>query len=362
MSAARARDILRDAGDLSRFSVVCMPDFFLDHFVEAGDYDAFRSRIDGIHGRGGGNLVGLPQRFAMGGNATNTALALARLGVRVRLVCRTDSFGAGALASALEGSGVDLSGVRDDGTLAVTTALEFRDSDGANRNVMISTSGSVADHGPEDLTADDLAGIREADAVVITNWSQNVRRGTALAAHVARIGHESGALTYFDTGDPTSRSQADIEDLVERVLAADDLDVFALNENELHHLARAVGVVPEDAPRDSARDTLVGMGSALAKHVRATLDVHTANFAASWPRATGRAVDHPAYEVECLRVTGAGDAWNAGNVLGHILGADARDRLALANAVAGFYVSSPDGRHPTAAEVAAFMDGPLVEG
>lgn len=58
----------------------------------------------------------------------------------------------------------------------------------------------------------------------------------------------------------------------------------------------------------------------------------------------------PTFCVEPLRVTGAGDSWNSGNILGHLAG------LALANAVAGLYISGKDGIAPTLAEVARFLE------
>jgi sugar/nucleoside kinase (ribokinase family) len=63
----------------------------------------------------------------------------------------------------------------------------------------------------------------------------------------------------------------------------------------------------------------------------------------------------PAYDVELRRSTGAGDAWNAGNIFGALLGLTTAFRLCLANAVAGYYVSSKRAVHPTVDDLIAFI-------
>jgi len=57
-----------------------------------------------------------------------------------------------------------------------------------------------------------------------------------------------------------------------------------------------------------------------------------------------------------LRSTGAGDAWNAGNIFGDALGLPDSCRLTLANAVAGFYVSSLTAEHPTLPKLIEFCN------
>ena len=63
----------------------------------------------------------------------------------------------------------------------------------------------------------------------------------------------------------------------------------------------------------------------------------------------------PTFNVKVLRATGAGDAWNAGNILGDHNGLSDECRLTLANAVSACYLSSEDGMHPTKEKLAAFL-------
>lgn len=347
MSDLRAlADRLR-ALDPSRFHVVTLPDFFLDHFVRVPPWSQAEPTWRAVHARGGGNVPTPGQHFQPGGNAANTALALARLGVRVHLVARTSAFGKAYLAETLGRMGVDLTYVRGDGQLAVTTALEFQEDRPAN--VMLSDPGSVAQYGPEDLDANDWTLLEAADLVLLANWAQN-RRGTALVEAVARGASRDGTTTMLDTGDPSVRgaeASAGIAELRDKVLPLRELGVYAMNENELRQVTgRALRTGEEELDAAAALATLRPWG---------TLDLHTARFAASYG-SWGRALA-PTFRVEPLRVTGAGDSWNAGDILGHLAGLPPEDRLALANAVAGLYVSGKDGLSPRLADVVAFLAG-----
>lgn len=335
--AARLREL--DAGSLH---VVTMPDFFLDHFVPLPTWRGVLPAWEGVHGRGGGNVPTPGQHFQPGGNAANTALALARLGVRTHLVARTSPFGRTVLEHTVARHGVDLRHVRADGELSVTTALEFQE--GRPVNVMLSDAGSVAHFGPETLDANDWTLLEAADLVLVTNWSQN-RLGTALVDAVAKAAHRAGTLSMVDVGDPSARA-ADLPELLSKVVAHPELDVLALNENELRQLTGRA-LAEGEAEVTAARELH-------ARRAHGTLDLHTARFAASFGPA-GEAVV-PTFRVEPLRVTGAGDSWNAGNIVGHLARLGVADRLLLANAVAALYISGKEILAPTMGEVVRFLE------
>ncbi|HLE95840.1 MAG TPA: carbohydrate kinase family protein [Candidatus Thermoplasmatota archaeon] len=340
--ALRVADRLESArpGD---FHVVALPDFFLDHIVVAPPWSDATSAMQAVHARGGGNVPGWPQRFAPGGNAANTALAVARLGARSHLVARTDAFGLAYLRETIGPLGVDLKQVRDDGDLAITTALEFGEE---RRNVMLSWAGSVADLRPEHLDDNQLTLVQGSDAVVLANWTANRGGGTELFEHVLKSTGGGRTLAYVDTGDPSARL-ADVPDLKRRVFAHPDLDVLALNENELRLFSGVPGV---EAGR-----------AALRREVApdATLDVHTSE--ASWTAGPHGETSVPAFRVRFVRATGAGDVWNAGNLLGHLLDLAPDERLLLANATAAIYVSGT-GPPPRLADVVAWLrSGPAFQ-
>jgi sugar/nucleoside kinase (ribokinase family) len=92
----------------------------------------------------------------------------------------------------------------------------------------------------------------------------------------------------------------------------------------------------------------------LAQRLFARIDLHTTSFSASLKGK--REVVMPTFNVKVLRATGAGDAWNAGNILGDKYGLSVECRLMLANAVSACYISDPEGLHPTKARLANFLE------
>lgn len=335
--AARLRDARPE-----RFTVTCLPDFFVDVVVPMAPWQVARDQMAGVVERKGGNVPTTLQRVSQGGNAANTALALARMGVRARLIAATSPLGAVLARAFLEPHGVDLSRLRVGAEMSSTVALEFGPE---RRNVMLSHPGPVGDFGPERLDAEDWEAIRGSDAVLVGNWNLN-RAGTSLAAEVLREASQAGSLSYFDSGDPSARA-SEVPRLFGTVLTAPWLSVLGCNENELGFFAAAAGDVRSRGLLDRAR--------AVKREVRAVLDVHTRDLALSLaaPDQVAEAKPPP---VEGRRATGAGDAWNAGNLLGHLLGLPPEDRLALANAVATCYVTSPDPLPPARDDVARLLE------
>ena len=214
-----------DLKKLSELHVVLFPDFFVDHFLYFDEFEKAFDKIKNISLQGGGNLPGVRQRIHQGGNAANAALALARLGVKSHLICRTDGFGLHLLKYFLEKEGVDLSRVKSDGKLAITTAMEFGKE---HSNVMVGDTGSVSDFSFNYLDECDLDCISNSDMVCVLNWNLNMV-GTAFASDVFQFAKKHNVKTFFDSGDPSSRIK-DVSALMNSVLTGDHLDIFGLNE------------------------------------------------------------------------------------------------------------------------------------
>ena len=81
--------------------------------------------------------------------------------------------------------------------------------------------------------------------------------------------------------------------------------------------------------------------------------MHTTTFSVTVTKE--RAVFVPAFKIKPLRATGAGDAWDAGNLLGDANGLSDDCRLTLANAVSACYLSDPEGNHPTKQKLVKFL-------
>jgi sugar/nucleoside kinase (ribokinase family) len=54
-------------------------------------------------------------------------------------------------------------------------------------------------------------------------------------------------------------------------------------------------------------------------------------------------------------VTGAGDSWNAGNIVGELSGLPHIERLLLANATAAYYIQDEAGKHATRQNIVDFL-------
>jgi len=317
--------------ELSTFHVVMLPDFFVDHFVSLDTVEKTCNAVKTVAAQGGGNLPGIAQRITQGGNAANTALALARLGISAHLICRTDPLGMHLLQYFLGNSGVDLSGVKTDGNLAITTALEFQEH---HANVMIGDPGSVTTFSFELLNDHDRELIASADLVGVTNWNLN-RSGTDLACKVFEIAKKQGVRTFFDSGDPSPRLH-DIPELINKVLMNPQLDIFGLNENELRYYSNSSNKTQEE---------MISAAVLLKKKIPARIDLHTSLFSGSI-RDTFIVVPTMSLSI-VYRSTGAGDAWNAANVFADLLGFADDERLLFANMFAGHYISSTDVVHST---------------
>ena len=333
----RLRQIDRD--NLSDFHVVLCPDFFVDHFLTLGEFEHTFARIKDVYQQGGGNFPGISQKIHQGGNAANSALALARLGVKSHLICRTDEFGLHLLNYFLGKNSVDLSCVKTDGKLAVTAALEFGEG---HTNVMIGDTGSVSDFAFESLDENDLELISNSDMLCVLNWNLN-KNGTELARKTFKFAKEHNTKTFFDTGDPSPRKN-EIQELMKDVLTDENLDILGLNENELLHYS--------DITIDSDED-IIKAAVSLKNKIHARIDLHTANLSCTIDKEK---IVVPAQELSKIyRSTGAGDAWNAGDIFGELLGFDDEERLLFANLVAGCYISSSEPVLPTLEKIIEFL-------
>ena len=314
---------------LRRTRTVVLPDLYVDALAFMPAWTESRRRMNAIARRGGGNLPVDAIEFKLGGNAANLAVALARLGAQVDLIAHTDAFGHSLLQRAAAGTKLRTQGVQVGARTASSVVLECGSS-----NVMLSHAGPLSDFGPERLTPEDWERIESADAVALVNWSQN-RRGTALLRKLsARLGRRN-VFFYLDTGDVRHRGP-DVSALRRDRSAWRGVSAFGMNQNELGAF--------------TSGDTLEH-AQALAQELGTRIDLHTRTWAAT---VTGDGATRvAAARSRARRLTGAGDAWNAGNLAGYLMQLGERERLRLAHRVASRFVTGSSGLPPTAAEVAA---------
>lgn len=337
------------------FSVVVMPDFFLDRLVAfEGNVKKLYSVVAEIADRKGGSINGVKQMELRGGNAANTAAALAALGVKVYPIISTSQLGFQLLRFYLKPLGVDLSHVKTRNRTSITTALELVHGDG-KVNVMLRDVGSLAEFSPEDLNIKDFELLKKADYVCVFNWAGTRCHGTKLAQEVfSHVKKRGQGKTYYDTADPTPNKER-ISQLIEKVLLSNLIDIFSVNESEAicyaSHLSNEVtklkkALKPEELAKKCAE--------ILAENMSARVDLHTTTFACSFTKNSRTIV--PTFRVSVLRSTGAGDVWNAGNIFADAHGFSDVCRLTFANAVSAYYISNPKAEHPTLEEIVRFLE------
>ena len=340
--------------DHKKHDVVVMPDFFLDRLINL-DCDAtrFSSMVADVVNRKGGSIVGIAQTDLRGGNAINTASALAALGVKVTPIVCTNKLGFQQIKFYFKKYHVDTSHIKISEKASITTALELKTENG-KANVMLRDLGALADFGPSNLTDSDYALIENADYVCLFNWAGTRKFGTKLAETVFRRAKAKGkGKTYYDTADPTPNRDR-IPELMENVLKTSQVDVLSLNENEaICYAALLDNEINEKKEKMRFDELAMEAARVLARCLIARIDLHTTVFSATLTRKSEVVV--PAFKVQALRATGAGDAWNAGNILGDGNALSDECRLALANAVSACYLSDPEGSHPTRQKLVKFI-------
>jgi len=340
--------------EVQEINVVVMPDFFLDRLISLNcDVKNFYRMIEKIAKRNGGSIDGIRQVDLKGGNAVNTASALAALDVKVTPIVCTSKLGSKLVRFYLNPRKVDLSHVKIFDNASITTAIELENEKG-KVNVMLRDVGALADFGPHHLNNEDFETIENADYVCVFNWAGTRHFGTELAETIFRHVKTAGkGKTYCDTADPTTNKKK-IPKLM-KVLQSNHVDILSLNDNEAICFASQLNDKIKKLAKTSKFDNLAKESARiLASRLSARVDLHTATFSATFTKKGETIV--PAFRVPVLRVTGAGDAWNAGNILGDAHGLSDDHRLALANAVAAYYISNPKGTHPTRKKLVQFIE------
>ena len=341
--------------DIGEINAVVMPDFFLDRLISLNyDVKCFSEILGNVAKRKGGSIDKIDQTELRGGNAINTASALAALGLKVTPIACTSKFGLQLMKFYLKPWVVNFSHIKICEKLSMTTALELMTEKG-KINVMLRDVGALANFGPRNLNNDDFEAIEKADFVCVFNWAGTRSFGTELAKSVFHHVKTKGkGKTYYDTADPIP-NKGKIPELVKSVLQSKHVDILSVNENEaICYASQLSNEIKELRKRLRFEELAKESARILASHLSARVDLHTTSFSATFTKKGKTIV--PAFKVSVLRATGAGDAWNAGNILGDALGLSDGSRLALANAVAAYYISNPNGMHPTRRQLIKFCD------
>ncbi len=335
---------------------VILPDFFLDHFVIAGEFNEFIQGLKELAEQGGGNLLGNTQLVRRGGNSVNTACALKALDANPCIIITTDEQGL-ALMKGLAPE-LDFSYVHLEGNLSATVSIEVT-YDGRRVNLMISDSGSASDFGFNDLTKSDLELIKQSGLVSLLNLNHN-RRAVELSSELfSFVKSETSAITFTDIGDPSNNPEI-IEPLAKKVVSEGLVDYLGVNENEAAWFAWALDG-RNGKWREALKDPTKWLSAAryLAKETGVSVQLHTQYY--TGVVETDDVLCVPTFDVPSDLLCGAGDAWNAGAIYGILSDFTKHERLVLSNAISALYVSSKDATHPTKSQIIEFLESnPLL--
>ncbi|SRR5579883_821913 len=303
--------------------VVVLNDFFLDRIISVSDVGSFYGQImEKINF--GGSIRDIPQRDIKGGNATNVAFALARLGCPVSLVTVSDKAGTALIRETFAGlDNVNLYVI--DGRPGRTTALEFQNGDHIV-NIMFSDLGDNANFGPERLGAKERGAVEGAGAVIVTNWASNMK-GTELAKFAFE--KSKGALHILDPADIQTRSK-EFREALGRL--GPDMDSLCINENECNILLGQYGL-----GRASGTEETKDLVKELSAKSSVPIDLH--GISGSYWTDGREALFVKSFPARPVLVTGAGDVWDAANAVGYMAELEPDERLLFANATAALYVS-----------------------
>jgi ribokinase len=336
--------MLRLLERISRLKVSVLPDFFADRILKVPSIQRLSRQVILKANAGGGSLRGLSQTEIRGGNATNLAFALSSLSVRTRLYCVGDNLTRAVITTHPENCEIKII----EGKPGYTTAFEFPHK-GRIVNVMLSDVGDVGYFDGKQLSGADLHNLGKSDCIALVNWSCNLN-GNELAEKIFSLRGRNRRLNFLDPAD-LSGAEERIRTLVKNIVAKGDVDVVSLNENEARILARKLSV--GRLPISYRAKDLRRISAALHDGLSVTIDIHT-------PIGSASSIGHETYWANSFGmiggvVTGAGDAWDAGDITGHLIRLEVENRLRLANACAYLYVAGKNAEPPNLSSVIGFL-------
>ena len=319
-------------------SIAVMPDFFVDRIIRLESKEQLFDALAEKAKRGGGSIRGIPTTDVKGGNAVNVAYCLAKLGVKVALFTMANEVGATMIKEAFSQFGDRVALRIASGKSGLTTSFEFPHED-TRVNVMVSDIGDNANFGPEKLSSQaDLAILKNADGVVVVNWASN-QKGTELAEFAFR--NSPSAFHLIDPADVETRKR-DFSDSLGKLAGL--IDSVSINENECNSLADALGL-GRLLGASSSMDEVKSAAKKIAEKVGISTDLHS-KVGAAWSNGKESTFVRT-IKVDARTLTGAGDAWDAADIVGYLAGLDPQERLLFANCCASLFVRDPQGQPPT---------------
>jgi sugar/nucleoside kinase (ribokinase family) len=192
---------------------------------------------------------------------------------------------------------------------------------------------------------------KKASIVALTDWSMYPHMTSVWKVINEEVFSilEGRPWLFVDLVDPSSRSDADIKDMLEvlKLFDAHMCAVLGLNQNEANILSRMLGIpVPPESEKESSSEQAAALRAALNL---TKVVIHGHAYAVCAHAGGMDSVDGPFCD-NPLKSTGAGDRFNAGFALGLALNLLPVDCLLLAVASSGYFV-----RHARSASAAGLV-------
>jgi sugar/nucleoside kinase (ribokinase family) len=273
----------------------------------------------------------------IGGCAVNTATALARLGIPVEIIGRvgTDPFGDFVLQQLAE-QGIGVRNVSRDPKAGTSATMVMVDPDGERR--FVHYLGANAHLTLDDV---DLSVIESAEILHVAGALVLPGLDGKPTAELMQRAKATGVTTFLDVvWDDTGRWM----ELLGPCLPYTDYFIPNLTE------AQALLGLEMEEPEDIAR--------ALLGHGVGTVVLKLGADGCLLMTHTGEAMHFPAFEVDVVDATGAGDAFAAGFIAGVWQGRSLEQTARFANAVGGLCVTGlgAAGGVCSLSETLAFID------
>ena len=310
--------------------VTVLADVFIDRIIRIPNFEFLLKEIKDKSEVGGGSIREISQKEIIGGNATNIAYALAKLGAQVNLFVIADNFTKELLNHRFnQYSNVQINII--EGKPGFTAALETK-FNGKESNIMMSDVGGIKYFDGIEMVGTYKKIFKQSDVTIIANWASNLN-GNDLINNVFSISKDT--LRLLDCAD-ISTSIDRLPKLIDIINKKDLVDVISLNENECSVLSQHIGF--KKLSKDYSVKEIKNIARNLSEYLDLTIEIHT-------PLGSCSASDNnvqfvKSFEIQPIMLTGAGDVWNAANILGIKKEISTEKRLAFANACAAIYVSS----------------------
>ena len=325
-------DKIKDA-QCNNKSITVLHDFFIDRIIKIENIEEFFVLIKEKTKYGGGSIRGIATTQFEGGNSVNIAYCLGKLGFDVDLFTITDD----SSNMNLKYFFGDLPKVKlhlSYGKPGYTTSLEIRNSiDFNDSNIMISDVGGNSDFGPEKLGPhNDKEILNNSDAVILVNWASNWK-GNELLKYVFQ--NSPKALHFVDPADIQTRSNEFCSLLRD---PNSMIDILSINENECNSLLFELELKNFSLCNKYSRKNIQLAIKGLAKKLGIFIDLHT-RYGCAYSNGDEVYFAYNIKNIVVRNLTGAGDSWDAADIIGHLIELPPQERLFFSNAFASFYIS-----------------------